>query len=186
MASLHILTEGFPQKIFELQLGVNTIGRAEDNSIHIPDTSVSSYHGQITVTDEQMVFKDLDSTNGSFMNDAAIAEVLLPPGVQFRLGSVEMQISPPEPDDSDGKKGTTKIQVVPTGGESVGDAVAVAGQSPFKKKSSRGNLIFLVIGITIGLVTCVLVFLMWQKLSTDNDADPGKDQGKIGEFKLDG
>ena len=168
MATLHILTEGFTKNIFELKPGDNTVGRAEDNSIHIPDTSVSSYHAQFTVTDGQVTFKDLDSTNGSFINDTAITEVVLAPGVQFRLGSVEMQISPPEPTESDTKKGTTKIQVLPTEMQGEEDEVlAVAGESPFKKKSSKGNLVFLIIGITIGLVTCVVVFLMWKRLNPD-------------------
>ena len=47
------------------------------------------------------------------------------------------------------------------------EVLAVAGESPYKKKSSKGNLVFLIIGITIGLVTCVVVFQMWKRLNPD-------------------
>ncbi len=50
-------------------LGETTrLGRALDNDIHIPDTQTSRYHAIIEHRENGYVIRDLDSTNGTFVN----------------------------------------------------------------------------------------------------------------------
>jgi len=44
------------------------IGRNDDNDIVIKNQSVSRYHAIIHITDSYIVFEDLGSSNGSFIN----------------------------------------------------------------------------------------------------------------------
>jgi two-component system, cell cycle response regulator len=49
-----------------------TIGRGEDNEIRIPDNSVSRRHAQVTPVAEGYCVEDLESTNGTFINDVLL------------------------------------------------------------------------------------------------------------------
>ncbi len=73
----------------ELSEETTTIGRAPDNAIHIDDVSVSSRHAELRVTDESCALKDLDSTNGTRVNGAAITTAQLRAGDKIRYGKVE-------------------------------------------------------------------------------------------------
>ena len=76
--------------VLQLQSGVNRIGRDPENTARLDDPSVSSFHCEITVADEQVTVKDLNSTNGTFVNGHRIDQAVLFPGQRLQLGSVEM------------------------------------------------------------------------------------------------
>lgn len=64
-----------------------TLGRAPDNDVVITDDFISSYHAEIIATDlNEFLVHDLNSTNGTFVNDRRITSVLLVPGDDLRLG----------------------------------------------------------------------------------------------------
>lgn len=63
------------------------IGRAEDNDLVVPDGSVSSYHGEITVTDSGIHVHDRGSTNGTHVGGQRVEEADIPWGGQFKLGN---------------------------------------------------------------------------------------------------
>jgi class 3 adenylate cyclase/pSer/pThr/pTyr-binding forkhead associated (FHA) protein len=65
------------QKIHELQLGINKIGRAEDNSIVIKNKNVSRYHAEIEVKKKFWTIRDLNSRNFTFVNQIKINEIKL-------------------------------------------------------------------------------------------------------------
>jgi len=64
----------------------------EDNTFQIGDGSVSSHHAEIILRGQDIVVKDLNSTNGSFIGAEKITESVLKPGQILRLGQVEMRI----------------------------------------------------------------------------------------------
>src|SRR5258706_7314986 len=72
-----------------LRPGTNKIGRGEENDFTIPHNSISTCHCEIEVGDG-VVVKDLDSTNGTFVNDRPVREEQLRPGETLQLGSVKM------------------------------------------------------------------------------------------------
>lgn len=75
---------------FRVRDGQNTIGSAADCDIVIRDVTVSSRHASIRHKDEKFVLSDLDSTNGTFLNDAAqsIAREDLKDNDRVRVGDV--------------------------------------------------------------------------------------------------
>lgn len=74
----------------ELRLGVNRIGRGPHNDFSVDHASVSSLHCEITLDGDGMVVKDLDSTNGTFVDGQRIQTGNLQTGQRLRLGSVEL------------------------------------------------------------------------------------------------
>jgi len=76
-------------RTFELSGERTTVGRVDDNSFQIPDPSVSSHHAEILLRGADIVVKDLNSTNGSYLNDNKITEIVLQPGQVLRFGQVE-------------------------------------------------------------------------------------------------
>lgn len=79
---------------WEVQSGSRRIGRAEGNDCVLPDASVSSIHAEATLEGDHLLLRDLDSTNGSFVNGERVREALIEPGGSFRLGDVEVTFSP--------------------------------------------------------------------------------------------
>lgn len=92
MARIVIKTEGLANRTLELRLGVNRVGRAQENDFQIPHTTISSFHCEFVVTNDGVYFHDSDSTNGSFINGEPAKEAWLQAGQEVRLGDVEMLV----------------------------------------------------------------------------------------------
>jgi pSer/pThr/pTyr-binding forkhead associated (FHA) protein len=92
MAKLVILTQGMTGRAHELNVDRTTIGRVEDNTFQITDPSVSSHHCEVLLRGGEVLIRDLNSTNGSFINDAQITESVLKPGQKLRLGQIELKL----------------------------------------------------------------------------------------------
>ena len=72
---------------YSLDGDVATIGRDLGNNIVLVDESVSRNHAKIERTARGFVLEDLDSTNGSRVNDDSIKSCLLKSGDQLQIGS---------------------------------------------------------------------------------------------------
>lgn len=92
MAKLVVLSAGLNGRTHELNVDKTTIGRVEDNTFQIADPSVSSHHCEILLRGGDVVIKDLNSTNGSFINGEKISESVLKPGQTLKLGQIELQL----------------------------------------------------------------------------------------------
>ena len=92
MAKLVILTQGMTGRAQELNVDRTTIGRVEDNTFQIADPSVSSHHCEVLLRGGEVLIRDLNSTNGSFINEAQITESVLKPGQKLRLGQIELKL----------------------------------------------------------------------------------------------
>jgi len=97
MAKLVILNQGMTGRIFDLNVERTTVGRVEDNTFQIADGSVSSHHAEILLQGSDIVIRDLNSTNGTFINGEKITETVLKPGQTLRLGQVELKIDDGKP-----------------------------------------------------------------------------------------
>src|ERR1700722_1865455 len=96
MSKLVVLSEGMAGESYELKVDRTTIGRVEDNTFPIPQPSVSSHHCEIYLRGNDVVVKDLNSTNGTFINNNPVtAEAVLKPGEILRLGQVELRLDAP-------------------------------------------------------------------------------------------
>ncbi len=92
MAKLVILTQGMTGRTLDLKVDKTTIGRVEDNLFQIAEPSVSSHHCEVLLRGNEVVIKDLNSTNGTFIDDEKITESVLKPGHTLRLGQIELRL----------------------------------------------------------------------------------------------
>jgi transcriptional regulator with PAS, ATPase and Fis domain len=73
-----------------------TIGTLPENGIVLTDTTVSRRHAVVEETAKGYLLRDLDSTNGTFLNGVRVREGYLAAGSVIRLGQTEMTFSPLE------------------------------------------------------------------------------------------
>ncbi len=73
----------------DLQCPVS-IGRAEDNDMVLNDPLVSRHHAVIMAEGGNIVLRDLESTNGTFIGSRRIQARVLEKGDVFRIGSSEI------------------------------------------------------------------------------------------------
>ncbi len=93
-AVLAIRCPGQPVTRLPMRLGTIRLGRSLDNDVVLSDDRVSRRHGQIGIRHGMLVYTDLGSTNGSFLNSGAVTEIALGPGDVLQLGSSTITIEP--------------------------------------------------------------------------------------------
>ncbi len=182
MARLVALSEGFTGLSYELKVEKTTIGRLEDNAFQILEQSVSSHHCEVIQRGNDLVVKDLNSTNGTFVNGEQIKEAVLKPGQILRLGQVELRVEvgagastapavPAPAATASAKKPLDKTVVLPQGVK-VGDLdqgarpVQFQGSAAFAKKSNKINKVFILIGIVFGVLIIVSLIVAWLKIGS--------------------
>ncbi len=166
MPRLVLLTEGFTGRSFELKAERSTVGRLEDNNFQIPAPSISSHHCEILLKGNDVVVKDLDSTNGTFINGEQVTEVVLPVGQTVRFGSIEARLEASAPTGASGKKVLDKTTVLPQGVKlnelesGTQKITSFDKNSPFKKKSNKTTWIFVGIGAVIVIAIIVTLVMI--------------------------
>lgn len=160
MPRLVVLSEGLTGRSHELKAEKTTIGRVEDNTFQIPDSSVSSHHCEILLRGSDIVVKDLNSTNGTFINGQQVTEATLKPSQILRLGQVEVRLESDQASSAAQKRTLDHTQIVPQGikFEELGQ-LAKSGNPGFEKKSNTGTKVFIIIAIVVGVL--ILGALAW-------------------------
>ena len=138
MAKLVVLTPALSGKTFEITAEKTTVGRLEDNQVCISDSSVSSHHAELSLKGDDILVKDLNSTNGTYINGEQIKEATLKPGQTLRFGGIDLRY----------ETGKRQLDQPRAGGVNIGDtpgASSPSGNTAFSKKSNKANKIFLVV-----------------------------------------
>ena len=78
---------------FRIRDGQNVIGSAPDADIVLRDTAVSGKHASLRYKDQKFFLTDLDSTNGTYLNDGTgpIAREELKDNDVVRIGEVSLK-----------------------------------------------------------------------------------------------
>jgi pSer/pThr/pTyr-binding forkhead associated (FHA) protein len=187
MAKLVVLSEGLAGQTHELTVDSTTVGRVEDNAFQIPESSVSSHHAEIIRRGSEIIIKDLNSTNGTFVNGQQITgEAVLKPGQIVRFGTIELRLEdgaapaaapapaaaaskPAAPSAAAaGKKLPDHTMVIPQGvklGQAPQTSVAF-DKGAFAKKSNTGTKVFVIVAAVLGLILiAVILFFAFGKTS---------------------
>ena len=158
MAKLVVLTADLVGRSVDLSGDKTTVGRVEDNKFQIPEPSVSSHHCEVWLKGDDVVVKDLNSTNGTFLNDVQLGadkEGVLKPGQILRLGQVELRYET-------GKKQTEQPRQTVRLGE--GNTMVVAQKGGFAKKDNKVNKIFFIVGVVLGVAILGTLAMVVRKL----------------------
>jgi len=90
-----------------------TIGRSPDNDLPVDNLAVSNYHAKIYFEAGRMVIEDLDSLNGTFVNDLRVERATLHDGDNIHIGKHKIKVDTsgdaPVPWDSGRKAAAPRI-----------------------------------------------------------------------------
>ncbi|HEY2352595.1 MAG TPA: FHA domain-containing protein [Candidatus Acidoferrum sp.] len=99
----------------EVPVGVRPvgIGRSPDNDLPVDNLAVSNYHARVYVEAGRLVVEDLDSLNGTFVNDMRVERATLHDGDSIHIGKhyikVDAKGDAPVPYDSGRKANAPRI-----------------------------------------------------------------------------
>lgn len=168
MARLVVLSEGLTGRSYELKVDKTTVGRVEDNAFPVPEPSISSHHCEILLRGNDVIVKDLNSTNGTFVNGEQVtSEAPIKPGQILRLGQVEIRLESGAATPA--KKSLDHTMVIPQGVklnelEGGNKPVTFQKDSPFAKKGKGVSKIFVGISVVLGLAIVAFIVLAVMKL----------------------
>jgi hypothetical protein len=77
---------------YDLHFGINTVGRNPTNDVRLHEASVSSFHCEIEISNERVEARDLQSTNGTRVNDQPVETGVLRAGDVLTLGQLRLQV----------------------------------------------------------------------------------------------
>lgn len=97
MAKLIVTTKALAGLTCELGDHWVTVGRAATNKFQVPEASVSGQHCEVCLRGEELLIRDMRSTNGTFIRGTMITEGSVKLGEGFRIGEVDVWFEPSEP-----------------------------------------------------------------------------------------
>jgi len=150
----------------ELKAAKTTIGRVEDNTFQIAEPSVSSHHCEVLLQGNEVIVRDLNSTNGTYINGEKVTESVVKPNQILRLGQIEMRLETDVP-AAPAKKHLDQTLVMQRG-VSLNELEAGnrgggfdTKSTSFSKKDNKVNMIFWVVAGVVGLVILVLLLYVF-------------------------
>ena len=170
MATLVAVTPGLAGLSYELSDNWTTIGRADGNAFKIAQPSVSGRHCEVRLRGDELVVRDLCSTNGTIVRGKKISQDVLKPGQTLRIGEVDLRFeasvarfSPATPFVNTMLAGAALPQPAPSpDAEPVTPPSTDAGDEPAKKYQVLfvdDNLAFVE---TFSELCCVLANQTWE------------------------
>jgi pSer/pThr/pTyr-binding forkhead associated (FHA) protein len=92
MAKLSLMFENKLMK--EVPIGTRpvTIGRSPDNDLSVDNPAVSNHHAKVYYEGTSLVVEDLDSLNGTFVNDLRVERAMLHDGDSIWIGKHHVKV----------------------------------------------------------------------------------------------
>ena len=78
----------------ELHHEYTYLGRAEENELAIPEPSISNRHCVFILSGADVIVRDLNSSNGTYVNGEPAAEQILRPGDNIQVGVIDIKFVP--------------------------------------------------------------------------------------------
>ncbi len=91
---LTITRPDLPESTVVLEQEYTHVGRAAGNEIVLPYPSISNRHCIFISSGPDIVLRDLNSSNGTYVNGEIVSETILRPGDSIQAGTVFMKFEP--------------------------------------------------------------------------------------------
>lgn len=91
-SAITLVLEDGSNRTFSLRQGSNVLGRGQDAQFRLPDTGVSRRHVEIRWDGQTAMLTDLNSTNGTTVNDLQVSSWELADGDRIRLGHSDITV----------------------------------------------------------------------------------------------
>lgn len=93
MWRIKILSGSQKGKSYSLKSGSNKFGRGEQSDCRIDSAQVSKQHFEIVVRDDKFFLKDLESSNGTFVNGVRVRNALLKKGDKIAVHDIVLELT---------------------------------------------------------------------------------------------
>jgi pSer/pThr/pTyr-binding forkhead associated (FHA) protein len=153
-----MVTTGSETIAHELVEAAITLGRSPENMIVLDDPSVSSRHAQLQLVGEEYQLQDLDSTNGTRVNERVINTVTLHAGDRLRFGKVEARFEGDRP--SQAQPLPVLAEVVPKPAETSARPADFINASPFPNRQTQSDPMRTVIFAAVAVALLAFVASM--------------------------
>lgn len=110
------------------------LGRALTSDFSVVDPTISRRHAELRVAGDGVQVRDLQSSNGTFVNGVRVAEGVLRPGDQITFGKVVFQLQAQTPERA------TPAPAPPAPGATIVRQIAVSSTGPSNLSASLANL----------------------------------------------
>lgn len=90
--TVSLLLQDGSSRTYLVHEGSNILGRSNDSDFRLPDTGVSRQHAEITWDGQVAVLVDLQSTNGTTVNDEPVDNWMLADGDVITLGHSNIEV----------------------------------------------------------------------------------------------
>ena len=91
-STVSLLLQDGSSRTYLVHEGSNILGRSNDSDFRLPDTGVSRQHAEITWDGQVAVLVDLQSTNGTTVNDEPVDNWMLADGDVITLGHSNIEV----------------------------------------------------------------------------------------------
>ena len=98
---------------FVISSDVIRVGKADDNDLVLPEETVSRYHFEIIRDSRGYLLRDMQSTNGTFLDGAEVREAYVRAGSVITAGTVQVKFQPFQ----------ERIEILPSERESLGELI---------------------------------------------------------------
>ncbi|PIR18200.1 MAG: Fis family transcriptional regulator [Deltaproteobacteria bacterium CG11_big_fil_rev_8_21_14_0_20_49_13] len=103
-------------KKYSLVKPITKIGKKENNDLVLADTTVSRTHLALEYSSDNFLLRDMDSTNGSYVNGTRVKESYLVPGDRIKIGNTTLEFVAFE----------EKVKIEPSDKEIFGEMVGIS------------------------------------------------------------
>lgn len=120
MATLIVRTAQEDERRVDLVSPETSIGRSGDAQVTLRDDSVSGMHCAVVRTGSRYTLRDLNSTNGTYLNEAPVTETPLQDGDVIELGDTVITFEEGQGDEELAEAQLTRRVPVPGGPQAFG------------------------------------------------------------------
>lgn len=167
MAKITISMPDGEELKFGLDLEKISVGRADGNDIVIDDISVSSSHAElIRQNSGNFLLTDLDSTNGTRVNDEVVSEAYLEDGDMARFGNIVSRYESQVPRGERVELPEEEREEAAVG-ESSGRPSTFSNEQPFRSKQKAKDPIgILLITLAVfSILACLVAIFFTTKMT---------------------
>ena len=141
MATLHLKFKESVLKELPLKSGITTIGRAENNDIQIDNLAVSGEHARIIGKADTFIIEDLNSTNGTYIDEKRITRQKLVHNTVITIGKHSLVFLDPDTELADDDNDRTVVMKRPAGIETATATAPPKHDPSMDRTIVRGTLL---------------------------------------------
>jgi len=147
MAFLKIMSGDMKGQKFDIDRDEIVIGRAPENVVTIEDPAVSSHHCSVLRAGKKFTLKDMNSTNGTRLNNVTVKEYRLRPKDVITVGAIDIMFDGDDVEPYEPPHAATGPQVTVRLG--AGSGSPIGSGAGFGTKKDNRFVWYIVMGVAV-------------------------------------